>query len=57
MYDVKGQLSKIYFKEMGIFFLLNFLMHYFVGIFSEPPKSLLTNKLRNGSIFDKTSQK
>ena len=37
--------------------VLDFVTQYFAGIFSEPPKSLFTNKLRNCSIFDKTTQK
>ena len=45
MRGVKGKVSKTYFREMGIFFL-DFVMQYFVDIFSEPPKSLFTNKFR-----------
>ena len=52
MYSVKGQLSRTYFREMGSYFL-DFVTQYFVGTFSEPPKSVFTNKFRNGSIFDK----
>ena len=52
IYCVKGQLSKTYFREMGIFFS-DLVMQYFVEIFSEPLKRLFTNKFRNCLIFTK----
>ena len=57
IYGVKGQLSRTYFREMESFFSSNFVTQYFVDIFSEPQKSLFTNKFMNCSIFNKTSQK
>ena len=57
MYGVKGKKSRTYFREIESIFFSDFVMPYFVDIFSEPPKSLFTNKFRNCSIFDKTSQK
>ena len=43
MYGVKGKLSRTYFGEMGIFFLLSdFVTQYFVDIFSESPKKMFS---------------
>ena len=54
MYGVKGKLFRKCFRGMGIFFS-DFVTQYFVDIFSEPPKSLLTKKFRNCSIFHEKS--
>ena len=56
MYGVKGKLFRTYLGEMGSFFL-DFVTQYFVEIFSESLKSFFTNKFRNCSIFNETSQK
>ena len=42
--------------QMNGDFFLDFKTQYFVDIFSEPLKSLLTNKIRNCSIFNKNLQ-
>ena len=55
MYGVKGELFRTYFREMGSFF--GFCNKYFVDIFSESLNSFFTKKIRNCSIFNKTSQK
>ena len=63
--DVWCERTTLYFREIEILFLFiylfiffNFVMQYFVGIFSEPPKKFFfTYKFRNGSTFDKTPQK
>ena len=55
MYGVKGKLSRTYFGKMGSF--SNFVTQYFKDIFIESPKSFFTNKFRNCSIFNETSQK
>ena len=48
--EVYRVLSSTYFREMGSF--SDFVTQYFV-----PQKSLFTNKFRNCSIFNETSQK
>ena len=55
MYGVKGKLSKTVLEKWGVF--SDFVTQYFVDIFSESPKSFFTNKFRNCSIFNETSQK
>ena len=47
----------MYVKRNGEFFFLDFVTQYFLDIFSEPPKSLFTNKFRICPIYDKTLQK
>ena len=47
MYSVKGKLSRASFKGMSSFFSSSdFVMHYYVDIFSVPPKSL-----RNWQVY------
>ena len=55
MYGVKGKVSRTYFGEMGSFFFLDFVTQYFE--YCKSPKSCFTNKFRNCSIFNETSQK
>ena len=40
-------------EKWGFFFYFYFVAEYFLDIFSEPPKSMFTNKLRNCSFLTK----
>ena len=55
MYGVKENSLGHILEKCGVF--SDFVTQYFVDIFSESPKSFFTNKFRNCSIFNETSQK